>query len=200
MPVILDNGSEELRTWLDPGRHEWTKELQSLLKPFGGELDVYPVNQDVGKVGKNSPTFVVPLDSKENKSNIANFFAKGATKGAQMGAAAERAQPQPKVKAEPSRGFVEGNDSAWGPQGGDPEEEALPTAPAGKSGGRKREAEEEQDDAPGRRPPRKKPAPPPTPPKGGRPKISATSNRTRSPQKPQQPGIRKITQFFGNSS
>jgi hypothetical protein len=30
----------------------------------------------VGKVGEDSPLFIVPLDSAENKSNIANFFAK----------------------------------------------------------------------------------------------------------------------------
>lgn len=75
MPVILEPGSEKLRTWLDPGRTEWSNELQILLKPFTGELEVYPVRGDVGKVGRDSPSFVIPLDSKENKSNIANFFA-----------------------------------------------------------------------------------------------------------------------------
>ena len=83
MPVILENGSDEIRTWLDPGRFEWSKELQSLLKPFGGELDCYPVSKDVGKVGNNSPIFIVPVASTENKNNIANFFsqAKNSTKG-----------------------------------------------------------------------------------------------------------------------
>lgn len=75
MPVILDNGSEAMRIWLDPKRSEWSKELQGLLKPYQGELEIYPVTKDVGKVGNNSPTFIVPLDSKENKNNIANFFA-----------------------------------------------------------------------------------------------------------------------------
>ena len=75
MPVILENGSEALRTWLDPKRTEWTKELQSLLKPFGGELECYPVSKDVGKVGNNSPDFIVPVASSQNKNNIANFFA-----------------------------------------------------------------------------------------------------------------------------
>lgn len=74
MPVLFDPGSEEIRTWLDPERYEWSKELQSLLKPYKGELECYPVNKDVGKVGNNSATFIVPIDSKENKSNIANFF------------------------------------------------------------------------------------------------------------------------------
>ena len=83
MPVILENGSDQIRTWLDPSRSEWSKELQSLLKPFEGELDCYPVSKDVGKVGNNSPTFIIPVASTENKNNIANFFsnAKKSTKG-----------------------------------------------------------------------------------------------------------------------
>ncbi|KAF2874419.1 hypothetical protein BDV95DRAFT_487767 [Massariosphaeria phaeospora] len=74
MPVILENGSEAIRIWLDPTRTEWSKELQMLLKPFEGELECYPVSKDVGKVGNNSPSFVVPVNSAENKNNIANFF------------------------------------------------------------------------------------------------------------------------------
>ena len=83
MPVILENGSDQLRTWLDPNKSEWSKELQSLLKPFEGKLDCYPVSKDVGKVGNNSPTFIVPVASTENKNNIANFFsnAKKSTEG-----------------------------------------------------------------------------------------------------------------------
>lgn len=83
MPVILENGSNQIRTWLDPNRSEWSKDLQLLLKPFQGELDCYPVSKDVGKVGNNSPTFIVPVASTENKNNIANFFsnAKTFTKG-----------------------------------------------------------------------------------------------------------------------
>ena len=76
MPVVLEAGSEGMREWLDPKGVGWTRELQSLLKPFEGELEVYPVDQGVGKVGNNSPSFVVPVDSKENKKNIANFFGK----------------------------------------------------------------------------------------------------------------------------
>ncbi|KAK2865195.1 hypothetical protein FQN49_003812 [Arthroderma sp. PD_2] len=74
MPVILDPGSKEMATWLDPHVTTWTKELQSLLKPYEGELETYPVSKDVGKVGNNSPSFIIPIDSKENKGNIANFF------------------------------------------------------------------------------------------------------------------------------
>ncbi|THX34449.1 DUF159 domain protein [Aureobasidium pullulans] len=74
MPVIFNNGSEAVKTWLDPARSEWSKELQSLLKPYDGELECYPVDKAVGKVGNNSPSFIIPIDSKENRSNIANFF------------------------------------------------------------------------------------------------------------------------------
>ena len=81
--MILENGSDQIRNWLDPSQSEWSKELQSLLKPYGGELECYPVSREVGKVGNNSPTFIVPVASTENKSNIANFFsnAKKAAKG-----------------------------------------------------------------------------------------------------------------------
>lgn len=75
MPVILENGTDQIRTWLDPKRSQWSKELQSLLKPFAGELECYPVDQAVGKVGNNSPAFIVPVASTENKKNIANFFS-----------------------------------------------------------------------------------------------------------------------------
>jgi hypothetical protein len=74
MPVILENGSDAIRTWLDPTRTEWSKDLQSLLKPYEGELECYPVSKDVGKVGNNSPSFLVPINSAANKNNIANFF------------------------------------------------------------------------------------------------------------------------------
>jgi putative SOS response-associated peptidase YedK len=75
MPVILEPGSWEMKTWLDPERTEWSISLQNLLKPYKGELECYPVNKEVGKVGNNSPDFIIPIDSKVNKKNIANFFA-----------------------------------------------------------------------------------------------------------------------------
>lgn len=76
MPVILENGSDQIRLWLDPSRSEWSKELQSLLKPYDGELECYPVSKEVGKVGNNSPAFIVPVASADNKNNIANFFSR----------------------------------------------------------------------------------------------------------------------------
>lgn len=75
MPAILDQGSDAMKTWLDPGRTTWSTELQSILKPYEGELECYPVSKEVGKVGNNSPNFLIPVNSKENKHNIANFFS-----------------------------------------------------------------------------------------------------------------------------
>ncbi|KAJ9310786.1 hypothetical protein DTO271D3_8961 [Paecilomyces variotii] len=75
MPVILDPNSPEMKTWLDPTRTTWSKELQSILKPYQGELECYPVAKEVGKVGNNSPDFLIPINSKDNKKSIANFFA-----------------------------------------------------------------------------------------------------------------------------
>lgn len=77
MPVILDPGSAEMQIWLDATQNKWSKELQAVLKPYEGELECYPVSREVGKVGNNSPDFIVPLASKENKQNIANFFGGG---------------------------------------------------------------------------------------------------------------------------
>ena len=75
MPVVLDQGSDTMKTWLNPERSTWSKELQSMLKPYEGELECYPVSKEVGKVGNDSPDFLIPVNSKENKKNIANFFA-----------------------------------------------------------------------------------------------------------------------------
>ncbi|RJE20979.1 DUF159 domain protein [Aspergillus sclerotialis] len=90
MPVILDPASEEMKTWLDPSRTEWSKDLQSVLKPYEGELECYPVSKEVGKVGNNSPDFLIPISSKDNKSNIANFFANAKKK--------EKTEPDVKVE------------------------------------------------------------------------------------------------------
>lgn len=105
MPVILNAGSDAMKTWLDPGNAGWSKELQGILKPFDGELECYPVDKAVGKVGNNSPQFIVPLDSKENKSNIANFF--GSQESSGKGKAEQektRTTPEPSspnIKQEP---------------------------------------------------------------------------------------------------
>ena len=99
MPVILENGSDSMRTWLDPKRTEWSKDLQSLLEPFAGELECYAVHKDVGKVGNNSSDFIVPVASTQNKSNIVNFFA-NANKASKSEAKKSENDPRLNVKDE----------------------------------------------------------------------------------------------------
>jgi putative SOS response-associated peptidase YedK len=206
MPVILENGSEEIRTWLDPKRSSWSKELQSLLKPFEGELDVYPVSRDVGKVGNDSPTFIIPIASSENKSNIANFFSKGAAKGSSKAAAGkksgisddkltdnvEKKDPLVQVKHEP------GEDRRTIDHNGTEDNAPLPIPTPETKQGIKRELE----DVPAEEPPTKvsKTSPSPSkvspPPKGK--SRSATNNKTTSPKKVtnKEKGTQKITSFF----
>lgn len=191
MPVILEPGSEGMKTWLDPGRSEWSKELQGLLRPFAGELEVYPVSKEVGKVGNNSPSFVIPVASRENKSNIANFFAKGAAKKGEV------VKPEVEVKkegnAEPETKTVE---------------EMAKTADDGAIGTPKKGIKREAGSSPIKgEPPAKKPTPFTTASlvKGDqqtRSKISATRNTAKSPAKAKAKadGSQKITKFFGNSA
>ncbi|UKZ59835.1 uncharacterized protein TrAtP1_001126 [Trichoderma atroviride] len=76
MPVIFDAGSKEFHQWLYPLQQRWTDDLQSLLKPFQGELDIYPVNRNVGRVGRSSPSFIVPLIQNDDEHGIIHFFPK----------------------------------------------------------------------------------------------------------------------------
>ncbi|KAK4126748.1 DUF159-domain-containing protein [Parathielavia appendiculata] len=192
MPVILEPGTEAMLRWLDPGRKEWGKELQAVLRPFEGELEVYPVSQEVGKVGNNSPSFVIPVASRENKGNIANFFAKGAEKKK-----AERVGGD-EVEVEKESGKTEmktveevGRDADDGGMG-------MPKK------GVKREADSSpvKGAPPAKKGPSNKGASPIKEKPEARGKISATSNTGRSPAKARvkAEGSQKITKFFGNSA
>lgn len=72
MPAVLST-PEDVQAWLAPNTR-WNTQLMGLLKPYGGELDVYAVDKAVGNVKNDDARFVVPIDSKENKGNIKNFF------------------------------------------------------------------------------------------------------------------------------
>jgi putative SOS response-associated peptidase YedK len=125
MPVILEAGSEGMKMWLDPSNVGWNKELQSLLKPYQGELEIYPVDKAVGKVGNNSPSFIVPIDSTENKKNIANFFGIQKAKAGEIAAKNEAVR-----KAEAGEETREtGEDEPEAPESNAP----LPTKAATKS-------------------------------------------------------------------
>lgn len=75
MPVIFDADSKDFRQWLQPRQTQWTHDLQSLLRPYEGDLEVYPVCKDVGKVGRSSPSFILPLSDKGSGPDIAQFFS-----------------------------------------------------------------------------------------------------------------------------
>jgi hypothetical protein len=188
MPVILEPGSEAMATWLDPKRTTWTKELQSLLKPYEGELECYPVSKDVGKVGNNSPNFMVPLDSKENKRNIANFFG-------------QKSQSSPKKTAEPKKATEDESQTEARSQEVKLETEASKsTGSAGVKREHSPEAEKEQPSVSAKAPKIEQFLSSPNKPTA-RQMRSATSNNSASTKasnkkKPAQ-GTPRITSFFG---
>ncbi|KAF2812445.1 DUF159-domain-containing protein [Mytilinidion resinicola] len=209
MPVILDNGSDAIRTWLDPARTEWSKDLQSLLKPYSGELECYPVSKDVGKVGNNSPQFVVPINSAENRSNIANFFgnqkklAKG--KGEQkLVQKTEDDLTEKGIKVEHDVSETRETDYQH-----DGTEDNAPLPTESRRGVKREHRETDDDGGTADSPAQQKQklsaepssqSPKKTPSKPTRNTRSATSNGTAakaSPKKKAGDGSQKITAFFG---
>ena len=183
MPVILDPGSDDLKTWLDPSRHEWSRELQSLLKPYDGEVDVYPVSKEVGKVGNNSPSFIIPVNSKENKSNIANFFANASSQSSAAKVESPTTSKSSAMKADAqdrtaSREHDDGNSAE----------------PAKSHSNLKRKG---SDSVASQAPSPKKATPASTAPSSTT--RSATQNVSRGQQKSKDPGAQKITKFFNSA-
>ncbi|EHL00246.1 hypothetical protein M7I_3736 [Glarea lozoyensis 74030] len=207
MPVILENGSEDIRTWLDPKRYTWSKELQALLQPFKGELECYPVSQEVGKVGNNSPKFVIPVASSENKSNIANFFTKPKANANDTSAVSKTLVPAiPKAQENDNTPSNEAKDIKIEHDSDEfretidhtgTEDNAPLPVPEDVKKGVKRELE----DVPVEGTPNKSAKtsanskPSSSPHKSARKTRSATSNNTASP--PKGTGSQKITNFFG---
>ncbi|BFZ54441.1 hypothetical protein PYCC9005_001477 [Savitreella phatthalungensis] len=77
MPLMFEEkcDAQLIAKWLDG--QTWDDECAAMLRPFDpSKLESYAVKKDVGKVGNDSPSFIVPIDSKENKDNIANYFAR----------------------------------------------------------------------------------------------------------------------------
>ncbi|KAF2744637.1 DUF159-domain-containing protein [Sporormia fimetaria CBS 119925] len=208
MPVILENGSEAIRTWLDPTRTEWSKELQALLKPYTGELECYPVRAEVGKVGNNSPSFIVPVDSAANKHNIANFFGKQAhtAKAECDGEDSKKGHDATETEIEQDDGEqratttqIEGSEDN-APLPVPAAEPSVPSKAQGAGVKRAHSDDEEGDTADGGRLKRDA-GPMQSPAKTRRKMHSATSNTTKgSPAKAKGNGngngSRKITSFF----
>lgn len=200
MPVILDNGSDAIRTWLDPNRYEWNNDLQSLLKPFESELEIYPVNKEVGKVGNNSPSFVIPLDSAANKSNIANFFGNQRRMAKDAEAKTNVIKAEEDVKSNGLNTEVEPEETQGTTQEETTESNApLPSSPRGI----KREYSNGTDEQLTASPEKKmfkSPRAQQSPAKPAKKMKSAMSNgsagKSASPSKAAQ-GTQKITKFFG---
>ncbi|EOD46139.1 putative duf159 domain protein [Neofusicoccum parvum UCRNP2] len=215
MPVIFDNGSDALWKWLDPRRTEWNRELQSLLKPYDGELECYPVSKEVGKVGNDSPSFIVPVDSKENKNNISNFFDN--QRKAAKSSGDEKAGEPGKSDAggnEAKVGHVKGEARGTSDQHGTEDNAPLPTRAGDEDKrGIKREHEDadDKDETPGSPPLQKAAKTGATSASPG--KSKATKGSAKSPRKTRSAtsngtapkgsaasagdGSRKITAFFG---
>ncbi|KAI9850350.1 MAG: hypothetical protein M1838_005797 [Thelocarpon superellum] len=197
MPVILENGSDNLRTWLDPGRSQWSKELQSMLKPSSVDLDIYPVSKEVGKVGNNSPTFIVPVSSAENKNNIANFFANAGDQSTKIEKSKDAAIKLESTQAKP--GKLPDEDRATVDQSSTEDNAPLPVPVEGLKTGVKRERPDADD---GLITASEQTMDKPTSP-ASKKMRSATSNHaahrllSTSPRKVDH-GNRKITQFFGS--
>lgn len=202
MPVILNPGSGDLFKWLDPKRSEWNKELQSLLKPFDGELEIYPVSKEVGKVGNNSPAFIIPVDSTENKQNIANFFG-AQKKGAGLVAKKVAAKEEEDVKKHGLKvEHVEGEDRETMDEGSGAEDNApKPVSPSVKKNNKRAHDNVETAVDLEQRPEKSvKTEPHDTPMKHSITtphKIrSATSNPVKSKPVTATDGSKKITSFF----
>lgn len=76
MPVILPT-SKAIMTWLGSTVAS-AKQVCSLLKPYdAGKLDVYPVPREVGKVGNDNGSFILPVSAR--KDGIAAAFGRASS-------------------------------------------------------------------------------------------------------------------------
>jgi len=147
--------------------------------------------------------------SSENKSNIANFFAKGAAKGDSGASSAAKSssseppkdhRPKKEEKSTPIK-HENGEDRKTVDHDGSEDNAPLPVPKTETKQGIKREL----DDVPDEEPPKKhsrisaSPAKASSPSKSARKIRSATSNNTTSPSKSsgKEKGSQKITSFFG---
>lgn len=157
------------------------------------------------QVGNDSPSFIIPVASRENKGNIANFFA---NQGKPKGKASLKDQTEPEVEVVTEMDGVKrvktesldevAKDADDG--GMKREQEHAVTA------GSKRRAESpapEEKEPPHKKATVKSPSPVTQPTRKTR---SATTNvgkspaKVKAPAKGKEPGAQKITKFFGNSA
>ncbi|KAK3492448.1 DUF159-domain-containing protein [Neurospora hispaniola] len=211
MPVILDAGSEELKRWLDPAKDVWNRELQDVLKPFGGELECYPVDKRVGKVGNDGDDLIVPVSEQREERKIETWFGgKGGKREEKEG----EKEGEVEVKTETGKIKVESVDELAqetdqkGKEARSPPRKGIKREPASELGGDGQPPAKKSMGAGDKSSPLKgskqKPPPPTASKAKGRKPISATKNKGKgSPIRPRNappPGTQKITKFFGNSA
>ncbi|GAA5976143.1 hypothetical protein JCM5350_000329 [Sporobolomyces pararoseus] len=74
MPAILDSSSD-IETWLST--RSFDDKVRSVIKPYAGKLELYPVDKGVGKVGNDSKDFIKPVAQKAG--SLDSLFAKQAS-------------------------------------------------------------------------------------------------------------------------
>jgi putative SOS response-associated peptidase YedK len=62
-PLILPS-EEAIATWLDPSAP--LAEVRKLVKTFDGKLEFYKVPKEVGKVGNDNPSFLLPVEDRKD--------------------------------------------------------------------------------------------------------------------------------------
>ncbi|KAK1225968.1 hypothetical protein PQX77_011036 [Marasmius sp. AFHP31] len=75
-PVILTSQAA-LEKWLDTSSKTWTSELTKMVRPYKDQtapLECYQVPKEVGKVGTESPSYIVPVSQR--KDGIEAMFSK----------------------------------------------------------------------------------------------------------------------------
>ncbi|PPR07220.1 hypothetical protein CVT24_010163, partial [Panaeolus cyanescens] len=91
-PVFLKN-HDEVEQWLDTTSQTWTAQLAKMVQPLNDStlpLECYAVPSDVGKIGKESPTFIEPVAKR--KDGLEAMFSKQAAKAT---AATQPSTPTP---------------------------------------------------------------------------------------------------------
>ncbi|KAI0790917.1 hypothetical protein C8Q75DRAFT_792614 [Abortiporus biennis] len=104
-PVILPT-RDALMKWLDTSSQTWNSELTQLVKPYHDKdtpLECYQVPKEVGKVGTESPSFILPI--ADRKDGIQAMFAKASAKGKQSPKSHRQSSPltTPKPSQEKKR-------------------------------------------------------------------------------------------------
>ncbi|GAA5862386.1 hypothetical protein JCM8547_007624 [Rhodosporidiobolus lusitaniae] len=129
MPAILQDAAE-IELWLSDSR--WSADLKKLIRPFEGKLTYYPVDKGIGKVGNESPNFILPVAAKTG--SLDTMFAKQKAAG-----------PSPSKPPKNPALFKAGSTSPSSSSAAKLESESPP-APSSSSGKKRKKGEEVKDE------------------------------------------------------